>query len=332
MRAPDFWQNPASWAGRFLAPVGAAFGLAGWLRWQRAAPQTAAVPVICIGNLTAGGAGKTPVALAVAAAVIGHGGHPHFLTRGYGGRLRGPVRVDPAHHSADDVGDEPLLLAPVAPTWVARDRVAGARAAVAAGASAIIMDDGFQNPSLRKSLSLVVVDAATGMGNGRLLPAGPLREPVARGLGRADAIILIGTGDAPGLFPHGATARCPVLRARPVATDAAATWRGRRMLAFAGIGRPEKFFATLEQTGAVIVDRRAFPDHHPYRPDEIATLRADARRLAAIPVTTSKDAARLPADARHGIAVLPIRLSWDDPAAFEALLLPILNRRDRDGR
>ena len=236
MRAPDFWHEPPGLAAALLAPAGAAWEAAAWLRRAVARPYRAPVPVICIGNLVAGGSGKTPVVLSLAAVLKARGIEPHIVTRGYGGRLAGPLRVDPARHDARAVGDEALLAAARAPCWVARDRAAGVRAAVAAGARAVLLDDGFQNPHVAKDLSLVVVDAEYGFGNGRLMPAGPLRERISCGLARADAIVLLGDpGD--GAAPAGLASRDrPILRAalEPVAGERLA---GRRVAAFAGIGQ-----------------------------------------------------------------------------------------------
>jgi tetraacyldisaccharide 4'-kinase len=273
--------------------------------------------VICVGNLVAGGAGKTPVALALAELLKARGVGVHILTRGYGGRLPGPLRVELEVHDAGDVGDEALLLAACAPTWVARDRLAGARAAAAAGAAALVLDDGFQNPALAKDLSVLVIDGTYGLGNGRVMPAGPLREAPGRALARADAVVLIGE-DRAGIETW--LGGRPLLRAELVPAPDAPDLAGQRVLAFAGIGRPEKVFATLEACGAELVERRAFPDHHPYGRSELDALIARAAALDARPVTTEKDAARLPADLRAAVAVLPVVLRWGDPAAAARLL------------
>ncbi|CAO3416944.1 tetraacyldisaccharide 4'-kinase [Azospirillum doebereinerae] len=317
MRTPAFWYRPPGVAATALAPLGALYGLAGRRRMAATVPHRAGAPVVCVGNLVAGGAGKTPVGLAVAAALRARGVAVHALTRGHGGRERGPLRVDPARHGAADVGDEALLLAADFPCWVARDRAAGADAAVAAGAEVLVMDDGFQNPGLFKDLSLVVVDGAVGFGNGRLIPAGPLRERIADGIKRADALVILGedrTGVA--ALAHG----LPVLRGRLEPSAASADLRGRRVLAFAGIGRPEKFFATLESLGAELAARVPFADHHPYRPAEVAALLDRAAALGALPVTTAKDAVRLPGDLRLRVRVLPVAVAWEDPGALSRLL------------
>jgi tetraacyldisaccharide 4'-kinase len=304
MRAPEFWLREC-WQARLLAPASWLLGQAAMLRERLASPAAPPVPVLCVGNLTAGGAGKTPVAIAAARVLLAAGRRPFFLSRGHGGALAGPLRVDPACHAAADTGDEPLLLARVAPAIVARDRVAGARLAAAEGADCIVMDDGLQNPALAKTLRLVVVDGETGFGNGRTMPAGPLRAPLSHGLSLADGFALVGE-DRLGLAARLA-ARAPVLRAtlEPAAEDAARL-RGRRLLAFAGIGRPGKFFATLEACGAELLAREGFADHHPYRDAEVAALRARAVAAGAELATTEKDVVRIPPALRDGILVLPV--------------------------
>lgn len=318
MRAPEFWQRDGA-AARLLAPLGAAYGLAGGLRRALAGSQDCGRPVVCVGNLVVGGAGKTPVARALAERLAAEGAAVHLLTRGYGGREAGPLRVDPARHDAARVGDEALLLAAQAPTWVARDRVAGAAAAVRAAAEVIVMDDGFQNPALAKDLSLLVVDGAYGFGNGRVMPAGPLREGVEAGLARADAVVLLGA-DTQGVEAT-LGARLPLLQAALApAPSAARRLAGRRVLAFAGIARPEKFFATLRDLGAELAGTQAFGDHHPYRAGEVEALIARARELDALPVTTEKDLQRLPAELATQVEVLPVAVAWREPARLDELL------------
>ncbi|MBY6263074.1 tetraacyldisaccharide 4'-kinase [Azospirillum sp. 412522] len=330
MKTPAFWYRPPGLASTLLAPLGALYGLAVRRRIAGTVPHRVAAPVICIGNLVAGGAGKTPVGLALIAALQARGVAVHALTRGHGGREAGPLAVEPGRHGAADVGDEAILLAEAAPCWVARDRVAGAECAVAAGAGTIVMDDGFQNPALHKDLALIVADGAVGFGNGRLVPAGPLRERVADGLARADALVILGEDR------HGLAALAggrPVLTARlEPDPEAAARLAGRTVLAFAGIGRPEKFFATLEALGARIVERAPFADHHPYRPAEAAALIDRASALGALPVTTAKDAVRLPQELRAKVAVLPVSVRWTDEGALDALLTPLLLKGRPDGQ
>ena len=327
MRAPEFWHEPPGLAAGLLAPVGAAWDMAARLRRAVARPYRAPVPVLCVGNLVVGGSGKTPIVLALVGLFRNSGIAVHIVSRGYGGGLAGPVRVDPAAHDAAAVGDEALLLAACGPCWVARDRAAGIKAAVEAGAAVVLLDDGFQNPTVTKDLSLVVVDAEYGFGNGRVMPAGPLREPVAAGLARADAIVLIGDGPTPQELR---TASCPILRAvlEPVRGE---RFADARLVAFAGIGRPEKFFETLRRLGAQLVAVHSFPDHHPYRADEIARLRETATRAGARLVTTAKDWVRLTPDLRADIEVLEVEIRWRDAAMTQRLLGDFLQRAG-DGR
>jgi tetraacyldisaccharide 4'-kinase len=326
MREPAFWWREAGLAAGALAPLAMIYGAVAAAR-LRSRGVRAGVPVVCIGNFTVGGAGKTPAALAVAGMLAAAGERPVFLSRGYGGTLTG-VRVDPSRHRAADVGDEPLLLARAAPVIVARDRVVGARLAVAAGASVIVMDDGFQNPSLAKDFSVLVVDARRGVGNGRVIPAGPLRAPLAAQLARSDALLVIGTGAGAADVAQEANARgIPGFAAR-LQPDAGfiAARGGGRVLAFAGIGDPEKFFATLAEAGIAVAATRSFPDHHRYARDEAQTLCDEAQRAGLALVTTEKDLARINGDdeltqlAAHAHA-LPVALAFERDDAFKTLLL-----------
>jgi tetraacyldisaccharide 4'-kinase len=309
MRAPEFWDRPGGMAA-LLAPLGQAYGASVAFKARHARPYRASAKVICVGNLTAGGSGKTPVALAIGVRLSGRGRKIFFLTRGYGGRAAGPVQVG-AGDSASRVGDEALLLAAVAPTIVAADRAQGARLADARGADVIVMDDGHQNFALAKDLSLVVVDGEKSFGNGRMIPAGPLREPVAQGLARADAVVVMGAGD-PGLDNFQGLR----VRARLVAQDG--SFQGQSVFAFAGIGRPEKFVASLSQTGAMVQGTQFFPDHHVFRKAEIAHLRRRAGEARL--VTTEKDFVRLDPQDRLGIAVLKVHAVFDQDEALAALL------------
>ncbi len=324
MKAPAFWFRPEPGvAAQVLTPTAAVVGWAARWRHRRTVPQRAPVPVLCIGNLTVGGTGKTPLVMRVVAALKGLGCRPHVLTRGYRGRLSGPVQVDPDRHGVHDVGDEPLLLARQAPTWVSRNRVAGAERAVTDGANAIVMDDGFQNPALAKDLAFLVIDGATGFGNGRLLPAGPLREAVDDGVARAHAIVIVGPDR------HALTARfharLPVLTADFVPdTVVAAALTGVRVVAFAGIGRPGKFFDTCVRLGAQVVLAVGFADHHVYTPDEVMMLVDRAAAAGARLVTTEKDFVRLPLDARMMVTALPVRLAVTPTARFEALMRDVV--------
>lgn len=337
MRAPEFWQRPAGWQAALLAPLAALWRIGAARRLARPPQYRAPVPVICIGNLVAGGTGKTPLTIAVAEMLRGRGIAAHTLSRGYGGRAEGPLAVDLARHSADDVGDEPLLLAAFGPAWIARDRAAGAAQMVAAGAEAIVMDDGFQNPDLAKSLSIIAIDAHSGFGNGRLIPAGPLREPIATGLARADLLVLIGDTAARAKFRtnlahsylthrHDDPPAPPIVEAeiRPLMTGM--DWHGLRALAFAGIGRPEKFFASLRALGADLASTHAFADHAPYPAALCQRLEREAARLGAQLVTTEKDAVRLPPAMRRKVLTLPVRLALVDAAPLEAALSELFAR------
>ncbi len=327
MKAPAFWGRPPGLASAVLGPAAWAYAAAGWLRWRLSRPEAAPVPVLCVGNLTAGGSGKTPVVRALAAMLAGAGHRPHILTRGHGGRVRGPHRADPTADGAARIGDEALMLArDGTPVWIGADRRPSARLAARAGASLLILDDGFQNPGLAKTCSLVVADGSRGFGNGRVHPAGPLREPVARGLARADAVVIL---HRPGQTPageaavrrHAERAGLPVFTARlePSGTSDPLKHSGP-VLAFAGIGHQEGFFATLRHQGIPLAATRAFPDHHPYSTRDLDRLTRDADRLGARLVTTEKDWVRLPAHVRERTAVVTVTCRFDAPDAVGAFL------------
>jgi tetraacyldisaccharide 4'-kinase len=321
MRAPDFW-NSAGLIAQILRPLGAVTASITARRTARIG-QDIGLPVICIGNINVGGTGKTPTTIAVIERLLARECTAMVVMRGYGGRLQGPVLVNPNQHSAADVGDEALLLSAFAPVVVAKNRALGAILAKSLGAGVIVLDDGHQNPSLRKDLSIIVVDAEIGFGNGFCLPAGPLREPVAAGLARADMVISLGPDEAQTRFAQrwgrslGAVAHLRAqLKPLPMGID----WQGAKVVAFAGIGRPEKFFATLRALGADVLHGEALPDHAPLPEPLLTRLIADAHKLGADLVTTEKDAARLPARFRSQVLTLPVRLSLENDAPLMAAL------------
>ena len=324
MRTPEFWSpGKGGVQANLLEPVAWAYGLAGQIQRATITPKRVQVPEICIGNLIAGGAGKTPTALALAKLLGEWGAAPHFLTRGYGGSKSGPLRIDPKKHNARQVGDEALLLARRAPTWLAHNRPAGAKAAIADGANIIVMDDGLQNPSLVKDISLIVIDGGFGFGNGRRIPAGPLREPIGRGLARADAVVLVGPDEA-GVCDQLKRYDVPLLRAEIAPALQAHKLRGRAVVAFAGIGRPAKFFRTVEAIGCEVIGRIPFSDHHRYSPDEIMNLVENAGAKGAIAVTTEKDWVRLPEEAKPMVQPVAVTLEWQNPEAVRGIVAPAL--------
>lgn len=324
---PSWWYKGsiplAAWA---LWPVAAGYGRIVERRFRTTEPYRSALPVICVGNFTMGGAGKTPAALKIASLLKEAGRNPGFLTRGYGGSERGPHLIDVAIDGADRVGDEPLLLARAAPAVVSRDRPAGAKLLETLGADTIIMDDGFQNPSLAKDFSLVVVDGGAGVGSGRVFPLGPLRAPLGFQLGLADAVLLLGCDGQDSLTRR--LRGLPVFHAR-VVPHIGEDLRERPYLAFCGIGRPAKFYDTLQEAGAAVAKTRSFPDHHPFSEADAASLLAEAEAFGAGLITTEKDRARLKGkDGARGelyrlAADLPItiRFSGDDEKSLMAALL-----------
>ncbi len=326
MKAPAFWSEPSSLAGVCLAPLGWLSGTYALARMRRPAPR-GPLPVICIGNPTVGGAGKSPAAQAIAARLAASGERPAILTRGYGGDLQGPVTVDPARHHPEDVGDEALTHAALFPTIVARDRLAGARLAAERGATIIVMDDGFQNPSLAKDLSLLVIDGATGLGNGRVLPAGPLRAPFLPQLALAQGLIVVGAGAAGTAAADLARqAGKPVVLARLV-PDASviAAFAGRDVLAFCGIGRPTKFVETLGEAGIRNAILRPFPDHHVYGEQDAAILLDEAVRTGLPLVTTAKDAVKLRGGPKRealarAATIIPVAMNFSGPDLVGDLL------------
>lgn len=326
IRPPRFWSDPQAKVFPWLLSPLAALVAACAAKRQKKAGWKAPVPVLCCGNLTTGGTGKTTVVLDLVARLKKRKIAVHALTRGYGGRTKTATQVDLARHSARDVGDEALLLAQQCPTWVGGDRVASARAAVAAGATCLIMDDGFQNPGLHKDVSLLVVDGVVGLGNGHVLPAGPLRELPAAALARASAILLIGP-DQTGFLARYRGTGPDVVRADLETAPEVQALKEARCIAFAGLGRPSKFFDGLRQAGVNPVRCLAFPDHYFYKDRDMTHLATLARKADAQLVTTPKDTVRFPPTFRKQLTTVGVGLVWQNEAASEALLDQLLNQR-----
>lgn len=331
MRAPRFWSNPRGRPGLLsglLWPLSLLWVVGGlWRRW-RADPRRSEIPVLCIGNLTAGGAGKSPMVAALQDRMRARSIDAHVVSSGYGGRVPGPHRVDEGRDTAERVGDEPLVLAARGPVWIARDRAAGAAAAAAAGADLVLLDDGFQNPGLIKDASVVMVDAGAGFGNGRVIPSGPLRESVALGLRRADLVVLVGSPDeraaCRAAWPE--LAAVPMLGAALVPQRTGLPLDGEDVIAFAGIGRPEKFFNTLRGLGARLLATHAFADHQPFARPVLNRMIRESREASAILVTTEKDAVRLPADMRTEILTVQVTLVPEDWSLLDAMIDDLLAR------
>lgn len=316
IKEPLFWYKKPSFLNYLLSPLGWFYAMGGSVLALFTKQKRVSCPVICIGNLVVGGTGKTPTALKLAVELQKNGHQVHFLTRGYGGKLKGPIKVNPNFHKPEDVGDEALLLGQVAPTWKGADRVKTAQRAVEAGATILIMDDGFQNHSLHKDLSLVVVDGSRGFGNGFIIPAGPLREPLSQGLNRADGIILI--GDMDWKFDK------PVYQARLRPTESSlSTLSPKPYIAFCGIGNPNKFFKTLEDCHVNLVEKITFPDHHPFTDGDICNLKNLAQRRKLGLITTRKDWIRLPFHFQEMVTVIDVELEFEDEGLFHTLLSKI---------
>ncbi len=314
MKTPVHWQHKNVTAA-ILFPLGCLYAFATWLRIKLNKPQKVDVPVICVGNLTAGGSGKTPVSIALARLLKEKGKKPFFISRGYRGRLHN-VRVNPEMHRPADVGDEPLLLAMEAPIIVNHKRFEGAQKAIEQGADIIIMDDGFQNPELYKDKSFLVIDGAFGMGNVWPIPAGPMREFLSQGIKRANAVILLGE-DKTGILDK--MINLPIFKGEVVPIKPVSD--KPHAIAFAGIGRPQKFYQSLEECGVSLIKMVDFPDHHFYTDDELRKLINDAYELNADLFTTSKDMVKIPTKLRQHFKVLEIGIKWQDEEKLKQFLL-----------
>ncbi|MBI2707040.1 MAG: tetraacyldisaccharide 4'-kinase [Proteobacteria bacterium] len=318
MKAPSFWYAPDGFLSSLLSPLGWFYGKGGRLLRTLKTPQRFSIPIISMGNIICGGSGKTPTAIALAHLLQKRGIEVHFVTRGYGGALQGPVEVTSSHHPSD-VGDEPLLLAQHAPTWVAKNRPLGVQKAIESGAQLLILDDGHQTSSLYKDISFVVLNALQGFGNGRVIPAGPLREDRIEGLNRADALIEIGEGNI--------LAEIPLFKAKTIPQSF--SFSLNRVVAFCGLGFPQKFYRTLEDLGLTLVATKSFPDHHTYTEKELLELQSLAKMHHALLITTRKDWVKLPPSWQKHLHVLDIEVQFEDPEGICNFIfekIPHLNR------
>lgn len=322
MKTPKFWNsnNIISW---LLLPFSLCYFLGFWARKKFTKPEKLSIPIICIGNLTAGGAGKTPVALAIGEMLKEKCINAFYISRGYGGSQKEPLLVDAKIHDAKLVGDEPLLLAQILPTIVGKNRAQTANFAAQNGAEIIIMDDGFQNPTIHKDFSIIVVDRHLSFGNEKLLPAGPLREPVRAGLARADALIMVNPAS---FIPTHLPRKLPVFIARTRGKNSMRALSGKKIIAFCGIAHPQKFYTMLAESGAEIIAEKSFADHHHYTKNDVANLQEIARKESAVLVTTSKDAARLPADFKSEIIVAEMELLFENKEKLEELINGVIKK------
>ena len=332
MRAPAFWFNPPAKPGfwpRVLHPLSILWRAISDRRQKRGKHLRVSVPVVCVGNINVGGTGKTPTVIKLLSVFNALGIAAHVISKGYGGSTKGPLRVDEVTHTASDVGDEPLLIAAFGPCWVAKDRAAGAQAAISAGAEVLILDDGMQNPDLIKDFTIMVVDAGVGFGNERLLPAGPLRQGVSDGLVVADMVLSIGPRSSQDVFSKRfkGTEDVPHVRAALEPLQTGMLWHDLRAFAFAGIGRPEKFFETLRDTGASVVATRSFGDHETLSGKLLRRMEIEAAQMGAQMVTTEKDAVRLPKAWRQKVITLPVRLDVEDEETVVEAMSALIKAR-----
>jgi tetraacyldisaccharide 4'-kinase len=324
MKAPNFWHTDGI-IPKLLEPAAHFFNLISIINRTLISGINIGVPIICVGNIVSGGAGKTPIALSIGK-ILGQKYNVGFLTRGHGGSIIGPVQVKTNHHAIDEVGDEALLLTKVAPTWVSKNRKEGALLAKAAGIEVIIMDDGFQNPSVHKDLSLIIIDGPYGFGNGRVIPAGPLREKISNGLIRADIIVVIGecSKSTKLQFPSD----LPVFYASITPDKSNTVFSNKNVVGFAGIGRPQKFLTTLKDMGLNVLDFISFPDHYRFSEIEIYNLHSKAIKLNARLVTTAKDLTRVPKNVTHLCKPITVSIDWEDEPRLKELLYATANQNE----
>jgi len=333
LHSPPFWYRQKTTKDIFLKTILTPLSwIYGWLarkRFELYFPVPMEKPIICVGNLVTGGAGKTPAVLALVDLLKDSGFNPHLLTRGYGGLEPGPIQVNPDTDSSHDVGDEAMLLVKKAPTWVSTNRPLGAQAAMDSGANIVVMDDGFQNPVIYKDFSFVIIDGAVGFGNKKLLPAGPLREPIDSGLSRANAVLIVGEDKLRVADRIAAMSDIPILFASTSIDKDNIDIKEKKLVAFAGLARPEKFKYTLECGGADIVEWQAFPDHHPYSEADIEDLIKIAEHKEAELITTRKDYVRIPEKFKDKIHQLSITMVWQDKTAIMPLIEEALEKRQK---
>lgn len=311
MKTPGFWYQPQGLVSNLLWPLGWLYGKGAKIKSLLKKPQHFQVPIISIGNIVSGGSGKTPTAIALMEILKAQGYKVHFVTRGYGGREKGPVSVDFNHHQSRDVGDEPLLLAQHAPTWVAKKRATGVQKAIENGAEIIILDDGHQTMTLYKDVSLVVVDLMQKFGNGCVIPAGPLREDLSEGLKRADGFIAIGKGEIKSLQP--------IFKAQIVTQPL--NFSSNRVVAFCGLGFPQKFYRSLQELGLELVATETFPDHYQYKDEDLFRLRKLAQKHNSVLITTRKDLVKIPPPWQEQLHVLDITIDFEDPGKLCEFIL-----------
>lgn len=319
MKTPSFWQHK-NFLAKLLTPLGELYALATKMRLKIKKPQKVDIPVICIGNLTAGGTGKTPTAISLALLLQNAGLYPNFISRGYNGTLSN-VQVDILRHSPVQVGDEPLLLARIAPTFINADRYQAALSAQKNQAECILMDDGFQNPGLYKDLSFIVIDGTFGFGNKKCIPAGPLREHIKDGLKRAQAVLMIGSDE----YNLSSTISLPLFRGKIVAQKP--KLKNNRVIAFAGIGHPQKFYTSLQELGIEIIQTFDFPDHHSYTESELIQILNEAKLNKAEVITTSKDFVKIPTSLQSQFKILEIHIQWEDAKALQNFILSHLGKK-----